>query len=66
MCIPCCEVLVEVLCCPFRAPASEITLAMTGEDSAAPADPVGEDTVGRKQSRQELLVIDPTTFYLSK
>lgn len=30
-------------------PASEIMLAMTGDDSAVPADPGGEETVGRKQ-----------------
>lgn len=54
--LPHCEVLAEALQCPFRTSASEMTLAMTGEDSAAPADLGGEETVDRKQSnRQELL-----------
>lgn len=64
MCVPCCEVLVEMLCCLVRALASEITLAMTGEDSTTPADPGGEETVGIKQSsQQELLVMEPIIFY---
>lgn len=49
--LPCCEVSVEALQCRFKTPASEITLAMTGEDSAAPADPGGEE----KQSSQKEL-----------
>lgn len=56
VCVPCCAELAEALGCLAKAPASEITLAMTGEDSVAPADPGGEETVGRKQ-------IDLITFH---
>ena len=47
--VPCFAELAEALCCLAKAPASEMTLAMTGEDSTVPAGLEGEETVGRRQ-----------------
>lgn len=49
VCVPVCAELEEALDCLAKAPASEITLAMTGEDSTVPVDLGGEETVGRRQ-----------------